>query len=70
MARGFYQVRFKGVASDTLRAAFDDCEVETAEGATTLRCAQEALLGVIDRLQDLGLELLDVGSEVGTAPDG
>jgi hypothetical protein len=45
-----------------LRAAFDDCEVETRPGSTILRCPHDSLRGVLDRIQDLGLDLLDVAS--------
>ena len=62
MAADLYDVTFKGVASDALRAAFDDCDVVSTAGATTLRCGREALRNVIDRIQDLGLDLLEVGS--------
>jgi hypothetical protein len=57
-----YEVSFRGVASDALRAAFEDCEIETASGSTILRCPHDALRGVLDRIQDLGLDLLDVAS--------
>jgi hypothetical protein len=62
MADLVYEVSFRGVASDALRAAFDDCELEVGGGTTTLRCLAPALGAVLDRLQDLGLELIDVSS--------
>ena len=62
MADLVYEVCFRGVASATLRAAFDDCELETGRGTTTLRCTHDALGGVLGRIQDLGLELVDVSS--------
>jgi hypothetical protein len=55
-----YELSFKGAASPTLRAAFGDCGLETHNGVTILRCSQDALRAVIDRIQELGLELLDV----------
>jgi hypothetical protein len=55
-----YRLTFKGAASPTLRSAFADCELETADGVTMVRCAPEALSHVITQIQDLGLELLDV----------
>jgi hypothetical protein len=57
-----YEVTFKGVASDTLRAAFDDCALETGHGVTTLHCTQTLLRDVLTRIQDLGLDLVDVTS--------
>jgi hypothetical protein len=63
MAQLVYELSFKGAASATLRAAFGDCEVETARGTTTLRVAvpdQPAMFGLMDRVQDLGLEILDI----------
>jgi hypothetical protein len=57
-----YEVTFKGVASDTLRAAFDDCELETGSGVTTVCCSQDLLRAVLTRIQDLGLDLVDVTS--------
>ena len=55
-----YEVSFKGVASPTLRAGFADYEVATGVGTTSVRCSRDALRGVITRIEDFGLELLDV----------
>jgi len=63
-----YAVTFRGVPSDALRAAFDDCTVEAGDASTTLRCTHAALHGVLTRIQDLGLELLAIDS-TGPAPD-
>lgn len=60
MAELVYELSFKGAASSALRAAFDDCEVKACAGKTTLRCRQEALHEMLDRVQSFGLELLDV----------
>jgi hypothetical protein len=61
-----YQVCFRGVPSPTLRAAFDDCTVEVdPRGTTVLRCTHEALPLVLTRIQDLGLELVDVAAHDG-----
>jgi hypothetical protein len=59
-ARVSYEVSFKGVASPTLRAAFDDCELGEGSGLTLVRCTQDLLRTVIARIEELGLELLDV----------
>jgi hypothetical protein len=58
-----YAVTFQGAASTTLRAAFDDYELEAANGATVVRCRDDQLHSVLHRLQDLGLELVEVRSE-------
>jgi hypothetical protein len=65
-----YEVSFRGVASDALRTAFDDCEIETGPASTTIRCPHDALRTVLNRIQDLGLDLLDVASsDEPTAPN-
>ena len=55
-----YEVSFKGVASPTLRAAFTDCELGTGVGTTWVRCPHDALRAIIARIEELGLELVDV----------
>jgi len=58
-----YELSFKGAASATLRAAFYDCEVSTGPGMTTLRVAvpdTAAMHGVVDRVKELGLEILEL----------
>ena len=60
MADLTYEVSFKGVASPTLRAAFADCDLGTGAGVTWVRCSHDALRGVIARIEELGLQLLDV----------
>ncbi len=60
MAELTYEVSFKGVASPTLQAAFPDCELATGPGLTRLRCTHDALNEVITRIEEFGLELLDV----------
>jgi hypothetical protein len=63
MAHVVYELSFKGSASESVRALFPDFDVIQAAGATTLRGElpdQAALHGAISRIQDLGLELLDV----------
>jgi hypothetical protein len=58
-----YEITFTGRAGDTLRAAFDDCTVTLGPGTTTL-CAQlpepAALSGLVQRINGLGLELVDL----------
>jgi hypothetical protein len=55
-----YEVSFKGVASPTLRAAFRDCEPQPGDGVTWVRCAQDDLADVLARIEEFGLDLLDV----------
>jgi hypothetical protein len=60
MADLTYEVSFKGVASPTLRAAFAECELSTGNRSTLVRCSTHELRTVIARIQEFGLELLDV----------
>ena len=69
MAELTYEVSFKGVASPTLRAAFVDCELDAGMGVTSVRCSQDALRTVISRIEEFGLELLDVRLIAGLPTD-
>ncbi len=58
-----YEITFTGQAGSTLREEFDDCEVTTGRGITTLRARlpdQEALAGLLQRITGLGLEVIDM----------
>lgn len=55
-----YELSFKGVASETLRAAFEEFEPSAGDGVTRIHCPHDALQRVIARIEELGLELLDV----------
>lgn len=55
-----YEVVFKGVASPTLRAAFADCDVQAGGGVTMVGCSHDGLRSVIARIEEFGLELIDV----------
>jgi hypothetical protein len=58
-----YEITFAGEAVPAIVAAFEEFEVIVQAGNTTLRAElpdQPALHGTIDRLQDFGLELLEV----------
>jgi hypothetical protein len=58
-----YEITFAGQAGSTLRAEFDDCEVTLGRGTTTLRADvadQGALSGLLQRINGLGLEVIDV----------
>ena len=60
MAHLRYVLSLKGAASPTVRSAFADCDLETAGSTTLVYCAQGDLGVVTARIQDLGLELLEV----------
>lgn len=58
-----YRIRLRGVASDILRAAFDDVQVSQRAGQTVLTTGPldaAALYGLISRIESLGLVLMDV----------
>ena len=58
-----YEIKIRGVASDLVRAEFDDVELWKAPGATWLRTGgadTAALYGLIRRIETLGLVLLAV----------
>ena len=63
---GTYVITVRGVAGPWVRAAFDGVAMSSAGDTTVLRRAgadQAALHGLLRRIQDLGLELLDVHLE-------
>lgn len=67
-----YEITFLGQADSTLSAVFDDCEVTIGPGTTTLRAGlpdQGALQGLMERISDLGLKVIDV-SLVAQSPEG
>ena len=58
-----YVITVRGVLGPAARAAFADTEVSVVEDATELRDAdadQATLFGLLGRVQDLGLEVLEV----------
>ena len=58
-----YELKIRGVASDLIRAEFDDVELWEVPGATCLRTGATdtaALYGLIKRIETLGLVLLKV----------
>ena len=66
MTDGTYVITVRGVAGPWVRAFFDDTEVSVMGDTTVLRRAgtdQAALHGLLRRIQDLGLELLDIRRE-------
>jgi hypothetical protein len=67
-----YEIKIRGVASDLVRAEFDDVELWEAPGATWLRTRgadTAALYGLIKRIETLGLVLLKV-NEVDAGESG
>ena len=61
-----YVITVRGVAGPWVRGVFDDTEVSVVGDTTVLRRAgadQAALYGLLRRIEDLGLELLDVRRE-------
>ena len=67
-----YELKIRGVASDIVRAEFDDVELWEAQGATWLRtdgADTATLYGLIKRIEMLGLVLLEV-DEIGVGESG
>ncbi len=61
-----YEITVRGEAGKAVRAAFQDLDMSTQGGFTTLRARlpdQAALHGLIERIGALGLELVNVRSE-------
>src|SRR5436305_11687058 len=58
-----YEITFLGQVGTTLRAEFDDCEVTIGPGTTTVRTElpdRGALSGLLERINSLGLDIIDV----------
>jgi hypothetical protein len=61
-----YVITVRGAAGPSVRALFDDVQVSVVGDTTVLRCPgtdQAALHGLLDRIRDLGLEVIDVHLE-------
>lgn len=68
-----YEITFLGQANPALCAEFDDCEVMVAHGTTTLRTQlpdRGALTGLMQRINGLGLDVIDVSLVAPTAGPG
>jgi hypothetical protein len=68
MTDGTYVITVRGVAGPWVRAALDDVAVSAVGDTTVLRRAgtgQAALHGQLRRIQDPGLDVLDVHPEPG-----
>jgi hypothetical protein len=66
MTDGTYVITVRGVAGPTVRAALDDVVLNAVGDTTVLRRAgtdQAALHGLLRRIWDLGLDVIDVHLE-------
>lgn len=68
-----FVITVRGRAGDVVRAAFQQFEIDVDGGTTVLRGAladQAALHGVLQRMQDHGMEIIEVRREpdAATAP--
>jgi len=65
-----YRIRVAGTVGPATRAAFRDLRVQTGSGSTQLsgELDQIALHRVLERIESLGLELLDVVPSDGAPP--
>ena len=60
---GRYEIRIKGRLTDSMLAVFEGLTASVEPGETVLRGPvrdQAALYGLLDRIQSLGLELVEV----------
>ena len=60
---GRYEIRIKGRLTDSMLAVFEGLTASVESGETVLRGPvrdQAALYGLLDRIQSLGLELVEV----------
>ena len=66
-----YELTVKGQPGELLRAAFEDVVVSSAPGVTVLSAEldQPALHGLLARIEELGLELLDMRLVTDSASD-
>jgi hypothetical protein len=61
-----YEIRLRGTAGELVSAAFADWDVTTEPGTTVIDAQlpdQAALHGLLARIRDLGLEIIDVRKE-------
>ena len=63
MPQAAYEIRIQGRLSDTLAESFEDFTKAVRPAETVMRgevADQAALRGLLDRIQSLGLELIEV----------
>ncbi|MGO9504988.1 MAG: hypothetical protein ACLPUO_26230 [Streptosporangiaceae bacterium] len=63
---GTYVISVRGVAGPSVRSFFDDVQLSAVGDTTVMRRAdtdQAALHGLLHRIEDLGLEVIDVHLE-------
>jgi hypothetical protein len=68
-----YEIRVSGEFGRRHRAAFEDLTISVCSGQTLLSGRlpdQAALYGVLRRLEDLGLEIVDIHSVVSSSESG
>jgi hypothetical protein len=73
MTDGTYVITVRGVAGPWVRAAFDDVALSAVGDTTVLRRAetdQAALHGLLRRIYNLGLDVLDVHLESAESASG
>jgi hypothetical protein len=66
VTNGTWVITVRGAAGPWVRAAFDDVAVSVVDDTTVLRgegADQAALHGLLRRIQDLGLDVIDVHLE-------
>jgi hypothetical protein len=66
VTNGTYVITIRGIAGPWVRTAFDDVELSVVGETTVLRGAgtgQAALHALLHRIQDLGLEVIEVHLE-------
>jgi hypothetical protein len=67
-----YEIRIRGRLSEAMQTAFEEFEVSTEPVETVLHgqvLDQAALLGLLDRIAALGLELVEVRRVAGQPAD-
>jgi hypothetical protein len=72
MAQRFYRITIDGVLTGRLASAFEPMSLSGAGGHTSISgfCADTAALyGILDRLRDLGVELLALESSDPDRPE-
>ncbi len=63
---GTYAITVRGAAGPSVRAVFDDAQLSVVGDTTVMRRVetdQAALHGLLHRIQDFGLEVIDVHLE-------